>query len=171
MAAAVTALAIPFLLRSGSSGDQPAVASVQGGDVAAGLRAEGANQEQTTTTSDIGFLSGPSTTLEAAPILIGVPAAKSATEFEGKVGFRSVPLTWKDLPRPCIASNVGNGLAIPVGSSVTLVNTNNNHTTTCIVAVHRTDVPANLDLQLTESIYNELGDQLDAPLTVRISWK
>jgi hypothetical protein len=168
--AAVTAVAVPFLLRSGPTGDQPAVATVQGGDVAAGLRSGPAESSVPSTAPDIGFLNGPATTLEAAPILIGVPAPKSATEIDGKVGFIVVPPVWRELPRPCIAAKTGIGAVLPVGGSVTLVNLSNNHTTTCIVAVHR-DIPPDQVLALTESIFNELGDQIDAPLTVRISWK
>ncbi len=170
LAAAVTALAIPFLIRSGSTGPQTAVATVQGGDVAAGLRSEPSQSSVPSTTPDIAFLNGPATTLEAAPILIGVPAPKSATEIEGKVGFQVVPPLWRELPRPCIAGKTGAGAVLPVGGNITLVNLSNNHTTTCIVAVHR-DIPPDQVLQLTESIFNELGDQIDAPLTVRISWK
>ena len=171
LAAAITALSVPLLLRSSSAVDQPAVATVQGEDVAAGLRSGAVATSLTPTAStDIAFLTGPSTTLEPAPILIGVPAARTATEMDGRVGFQSVPLSWKGLPRPCIANTVGPGLAIPVGTSVTLVNISNNHTTTCIVAVHR-PIPAGQVMQLSEPIYNELGDQLDAPLPVHISWK
>jgi hypothetical protein len=170
VAAAVTAFALPFLLRSGPSGDQPAVATVQGGDVAAGLRSGSAESTVPSTAPDIAFLNGPATTLEAAPILIGVPAPKSATEIEGKVGFQVVPPLWRELPRPCIAGKTGVGAVLPIGGLITLVNLSNNHTTTCVVAVHR-DIPPDQVLQLTESIFNELGDQIDAPLTVRISWK
>jgi hypothetical protein len=169
VAAVVTAVAVPFLLRSGQTAESTAVATVQGGDVAAGLR--GGSAESTPTTStDIAFLNGPATTLEPAPILIGVPAPKSATEIDGKVGFQIVPPLWRELPRPCIAGKVGIGSLLPVGGNITLINPSNNHTTTCIVAVHR-DIPADQVLQLTESIFNELGDQIDAPLTVHISWK
>jgi hypothetical protein len=170
LAAALTALAIPFLLRSGSADPQTAVATVQGGDVAAGLRSDPTDISAPSTAPDIGFLNGPETTLEAAPILIGVPAPKSATEIDGKVGFAVVPPVWRELPRPCIAAKTGPGAALPVGGSITLVNLSNNHTTTCIVAVHR-DIPPDQVLLLTEAIFNELGDQIDAPLTVRISWK
>jgi hypothetical protein len=169
VAAAVTAVAVPFLLRSGNTGESTAVATVQGGDVAAGLRAGPAEDSTPTTSTDIAFLNGPATTLEAAPILIGVPAPKSATEIDGKVGFQVVPPLWRELPRPCIAAKTGIGSVLPVGGTVTLVNLSNNHSTTCVVAVHR-DIPPDQVLQLTESIFNELGDQIDAPLTVRISW-
>jgi hypothetical protein len=171
LAAVVTSLAIPFLLRSGPTGDQPAVATVQGGDVAAGLRSGTTESSVAQSTSpDIAYLNGPATTLEAAPILIGVPAAKSPTEFDGLVGFQILPPLYRGLPRPCIAAKVGLGAAIPVGVTLTLVNLNNNHKTTCVVAVHR-DIPSDQVLQLDESIFNELGDQIDAPLTVRLSWK
>ena len=170
MAAAVTAVAVPFLLRSAPSGGQTAVATVQGGDVEAGLRSGPAERSVPSTSPDIAFLNGPATTLEAPPILIGVPAPKSATEIDGKVGFLVVPPVWRELPRPCIAAKTGIGAVLPVGGSITLVNLSNNHTTTCIVAVHR-DIPPDQVLALTESIFNELGDQIDAPLTVRISWK
>jgi hypothetical protein len=171
LAAALTAVAIPFLLRSGSTGEQTAVATVQGGDVAAGLRSGATESSVAESTSpDIAYLNGPATTLEAAPILIGVPAAKSLTEFDGKVGFQVIPPRWLGLPRPCVAATVGPGLAIPVGATVTLINLNNNHTTTCVVAVHK-DIPPDQALQLGETIFNELGDQIDSPLTVRLSWK
>jgi hypothetical protein len=170
LAAAVTALAIPFLLRSGSTGEQTAVATVQGGDVAAGLRAGPAESSVPSTAPEIAFLNGPATTLEPAPILIGVPAPKTATEIDGKVGFQIVPPLWRELPRPCIAGKTGIGSLLPVGGNITLVNLSNQHTTTCIVAVHR-DIPPDQVLQLTEAIFNELGDQIDAPLTVHISWK
>jgi hypothetical protein len=169
VAAVVTAVAVPFLLRSGTSGDQPAVATVQGGDVAAGLRSGPTESSVPATAPDIGFLNGPATTLEPTPILIGVPAPKSATEADGKVGFRVFPAKWRELPRPCIAAKTGIGSVLPVGGTVKLVNLSNNHTTTCIVAVHQ-DIPPDQVLQLTESIFNELGDQIEAPLTVRISW-
>jgi hypothetical protein len=171
LAAALTAVAIPFLLRSGSTGEQTAVATVQGGDVAAGLRSGATESSIAQSTSpDIAYLNGPATTLEAAPILIGVPAAKSLTEFDGKVGFAVVPPAWRGLPRPCIAAKEGPGAAIPVGVILTLVNLNNSHTTTCVVATHK-EMPADQVLQLTETIFNELGDQIDSPLTVRLSWK
>jgi hypothetical protein len=171
VAAVVTVLALPFLLSHSRGNNDPAVATADGSDLAAGLRQGNSTSSSAASSSpDIGFLNGPETTLEPAPILVGVPPAKPTNQMDAKVGYRTVPPLWRSLPRPCIANTIVPGSAIPVGTALTIVNLSNSHTTTCIVATHLT-LPADQPLQLTESVFSELGDQIDAPLSVRISWK
>jgi hypothetical protein len=172
VAAVVTAVSLPFLVWSGRTANPSAVATVDGGDVTAGLRGNGSSSSVDKSSSpDIGYLNGPETTLEAAPILIGVPAAKPLNEIDGKVGYREVPPAWRNNPRPCIANKlVPPGSQLPDGTRLTITNLSNSHTTTCNVVVHY-PMPADQILQLTESVFNELGDQIDSPLSVRISWK
>ena len=172
VAAVVTAMALPFLLsHAQSGGNDPAVATVDGNGVAAGLRnGNSTSSVEASTSPDFGYLNGPETTLEPAPILVGVPPAKSANEMDARIGYRVVPPLWRSLPRPCIANSIVPGASIPVGTTLTIVNLANSHTTTCVVATHL-PLPAEQPLQLTEAVYAELGDQIDAPLSVRISWK
>ena len=57
----------------------------------------------------------------------------------------------------------------PWGSTLTVTNTNNGQTTTCVNSIS-TPLPAGVDIVIHTDIFTSISDLADAPVPVRISW-
>jgi hypothetical protein len=184
IAIVLTAVAIPFLM-SGRSGTPAAAPGFGGPDLAESLNTTALNDaalndaagstvassakaavssSSTVSPADstIPFLAGPSTTAQAPPVLIAVPAV-STKELQGLAIFRTFPASWANLPRLCVTAT------IPGGTTVTITNLNNARTTTCIAATKVT-LPPDHVIAMTDAIFGEIADVIDSPIPVKISW-
>jgi hypothetical protein len=106
------------------------------------------------------FLDGPSSGAGPAVVDIVIPRGPSATEATGRASFRRFA---DGTTRPCTTS------LAPWGKMLTVTNTNNGQTTTCVNSVS-TPLPAGVDLVIHTDIFTSISDLADAPIPVRISW-
>jgi hypothetical protein len=173
LAIVLTAIAMPFLMNSRSA--RPAATPGLGTDLGAQLGTNTLNSDApattvaTTTTTEPAessvppFLAGPKTVAPQAPVIVAVPAP-AKNELQGVAVYRTFPATWKNLPRPCVVD-----AGPPGGTTVTVTNLNNAHTVKCVVATH-VILPAGHVIALSDAIFDELGDVIDSPIPVKISW-
>ena len=172
--AIITAACTPLLLNA-SKGATPASAPTPGGvnlateirsgDPASTVAAEPTSTASTSSTSlQYPFLVGPSTTQPAAPVLIGVPAPAPGNVYQGLALYRTFPVNWQNLPRPCLVDKVA-----PSGTTITITNLNNAKTTTCIVATQAA-LPEGHVVALSEKVFAEIADITESPVPVRISF-
>jgi hypothetical protein len=172
--AIVTAACTPLLL-NGSKSATPASAPTPGGvnlatEIQSGepastvTDASTSTAPTTSTTLQLPFLVGPSTTQPAAPVLIGVPAAAPGNVYQGLALYRTFPVNWQNLPRPCLVDDVA-----PSGTTITITNLNNARTTTCIVAT-KAALPEGHVVALSEKVFSEIADVTESPVPVRISF-
>ena len=130
---------------------------------AAGVPAAGANQAPSTSayTPDAPiFLNGPASGADPAVVDIIIPPGPSATEAKGKASFRRYP---DPSTRPCTTA------LAPWNRTLTVTNTDNGQTTTCLNSVS-TPLPEGVDIVLHTDIFTLISDLADAPVPVRISW-
>ena len=106
------------------------------------------------------FLNGPAAGADPAGVDIIIPPGPSATEAKGKASFRRYPDPSK---RPCTTA------LAPWGKILTVTNTDNGQTTTCLNSVS-TPLPAGVDRVLHTDIFTQISDVADAPAPVRSSW-
>ncbi len=163
-AAVVTAAFLPSLLRNPSPQRQPATASAPGNDLGVG-RSQTTASTSPNTVAEIGYLSGPSSTVEPAPVLIGVPAPAPPTQSDGLAAWRAFPLPWYNLPRPCVSRSK----TIPGGTTVRVTNLNNGRTTTCVVAT-QLDLAAGHVLAISDKVFEDIADLIESPIPVRVNW-
>jgi hypothetical protein len=174
LAIVLTAIAMPFLMTSRSA--RPAATPGLGGtDLGASLGQNPLGSDVPTTTvatttstepaesSLPPFLAGPKTVAPQAPVIVAVPAP-AKNELQGVAVYRTFPATWKNLPRPCVVD-----AGPPGGTTVTVTNLNNAHSVKCVVATH-VILPAGHVIALSDTIFGELGDVIDSPVPVKISW-
>ena len=84
----------------------------------------------------------------------------TATEATGKASFRRYDDPSK---RPCTTA------LAPWGTTLTVTNTDNGQTTTCLNSIS-TPLPAGVDIVLHTDVFASISDLADAPVPVRISW-
>jgi hypothetical protein len=89
-----------------------------------------------------------------------VPAPPSAQQAEGVASFRRFGNV---TDRPCATA------LAPVNALVTVTNVDNGRTMQC-TNVGNIGLPSGVDIVIHTDILSELGDLIDAPLSVRISW-
>jgi hypothetical protein len=106
------------------------------------------------------FLDGPSNGAGPAVVDIVIPRGPTATEATGHATFRRYADPSR---RPCTTS------LAPWGSTLTVTNTNNGQTTTCVNSIS-TPLPAGIDIVIHTDIFTSISDLADAPVPVRISW-
>ncbi len=106
------------------------------------------------------FLDGPTSGAGPAVVDIVIPRAPTATEASGRASFRRFADATN---RPCSTA------LAPWGKLLTVTNTNNGQTTTCLNSVS-TPLPAGVDLVIHTDIFTSISDLADAPIPVRISW-
>ncbi|MEP7114019.1 MAG: hypothetical protein ABI862_12190 [Ilumatobacteraceae bacterium] len=130
---------------------------------AAGVPQVGANRAPSTsayTPDPPIFLNGPASGADPAVVDIIISPGPSATEAAGKASFRRYPDPSK---RPCTTP------LAPWGSTLTVTNTDNGQTTTCVNSIS-TPLPAGVDIVLHTDVFTIISDLTDAPVPVRISW-
>ena len=130
---------------------------------AAGVPQVGANQAPSTSAylpNPPIFLNGPPSGADPAVVDIIIPPGPTATEASGKASFRRYDDPTK---RPCTTP------LAPWGSTLTVTNTDNGQTTTCVNSIS-TALPAGVDIVLHTDIFTVISDLADAPVPVRISW-
>jgi hypothetical protein len=106
------------------------------------------------------FLNGPSPGAGPAVVDIVIPRAPTATEASGRASFRRYA---DPARRPCSTA------LAPWGVTLTVTNTNNGQTTTCVNSIS-TPLPAGVDIVIHTDIFTSISDLADAPVPVRISW-
>jgi hypothetical protein len=106
------------------------------------------------------FLDGPTPGVGPAVVDIVVPRAPTSTEATGKASFRRYPDATR---RPCSTS------LAPWGALLTVTNTNNGQSTTCINSTSG-PLPAGVDIVIHTEIFTSISDLADAPVPVRITW-
>ena len=106
------------------------------------------------------FLNGPPSGADPAVVDIIIPPGPTATEATGRASFRRYadPTT-----RPCTTA------LAPWGKTLTVTNTDNGQTTTCVNSIS-TPLPAGVDIVIHTDIFALISDLADAPAPVRISW-
>lgn len=106
------------------------------------------------------FLDGPSAGVGPAVVDIVVPRGPTATEASGRASFRRYSDSTR---RPCTTS------LAPWNALLTVTNTNNGQTTTCVNSTSG-PLPAGVDIVIHTEIFTTISDLADAPVPVRISW-
>ena len=130
---------------------------------AAGVPEVGANQAPSTSayTPDAPiFLNGPPSGADPAVVDIIIPPGPTATEAAGRASFRRYDDGTK---QPCTTA------LAPWGSNLTVTNTDNGQTTTCVNSLS-TPLPAGVDIVLHTDVFVKISDLADAPIPVRINW-
>jgi hypothetical protein len=130
---------------------------------AAGVPEVGANQAPSTSTYTPDapiFLNGPPSGADPAVVDIIIPPGPTATEAKGRASFRRYDDGSK---RPCTTA------LAPWGAQLTVTNTDNGQTTTCVNSLS-TPLPAGVDIVLHTDVFVAISDLADAPVPVRISW-
>jgi hypothetical protein len=130
---------------------------------AAGVPRVGADRPPSTTayTPDPPiFLNGPPSGADPAVVDIIIPPGPTATEASGRASFRRYA---DPTNRPCTTA------LAPWGKTLTVTNTDNGQTTTCVNSIS-TPLPAGVDIVLHTDIFTLISDLADAPVPVRISW-
>jgi hypothetical protein len=107
------------------------------------------------------FLNGPPPGAHPAVVDILTPQPPSATEATGLAGFRRYP---SPETRPCTTA------LAPLGVKLTITDTDNGHTTTCVNSLSSKPLPAGVDIVLHTDLFAELSNLADAPVPVHISW-
>ncbi len=130
--------------------DTPAAAAGTAGD--AELDAMGSN-------SPI-FIDGPTTPPKPAVIQVVVPAAVEGDYTEGGASYKS---NTGEAADTCSAPNA------PFGATLTVTNRDNGRSITC---VNRKPIGLTIGLaiRLNTAQFSELGQLVDAPIPVRITW-
>jgi hypothetical protein len=130
---------------------------------AAGVPQVGANQAPTTsvyTPAPPIFLNGPPSGADPAVVDIVVPPAPTATQATGRASFRRYA---DPSQKPCTTA------LAPWGKTLTVTNTDNGQTTTCLNSIS-TPLPAGVDIVLHTDVFTLISDLADAPVPVHISW-
>ena len=130
---------------------------------AAGVPPVGANQAPSTSTYTPDapvFLNGPPSGADPAVVDIIIPPGPTSTEASGRASFRRYADPSK---RPCTTA------LAPWGKTLTVTNTDNGQTTTCLNSIS-TPLPVGVDLVLHTDVFALISDLADAPVPVRISW-
>ena len=167
VAAALTLIALPaiWLFARGEPGNGTAAPNVAG---AAGVAVpgNGVSSSQTEGTVDpFGtdnpiFVDGPSTPPKAVVVPVVVPASTEADHIDGLATYKH-----NDDPATttCSATNA------PFNQTLTVTNLDNGRSWTCV-----NKTPAvfgkGIEIQLTTEQFEKIGQLVDAPLHVRISW-
>ena len=106
------------------------------------------------------FLDGPPPGANPAVVDIIVSPAPTATEASGRASFRRYA---NAAQRPCTTA------LAPWGSTLTVTNTDNGQTTTCVNSLSK-PLPAGVDVVIHTDLFTTISDLADAPVPVRISW-
>lgn len=106
------------------------------------------------------FLNGPSAGVGPAVVDIVVPRGPTPTEASGRASFRRYADATR---RPCTTA------LAPWNALLTVTNTNNGQSTTCINSTS-TPLPAGVDIVIHTEIFTSISDLADAPVPVRLSW-
>ena len=131
---------------------------------AAGVPHVGANEAPSTsayTPDKPVFLNGPPAGADPAVVDIIIPPGPSATEATGRASFRRYADATN---RPCTTA------LAPWGSVLTVTNTDNGQTTTCVNSFSPNPLPAGVDIVVHTDLFTSISDLVDAPVPVRISW-
>jgi hypothetical protein len=106
------------------------------------------------------FLDGPSAGAGPAVVDIVIPRGPTAKEATGRASFRRYADATR---RPCTTA------LAPWGALLTVTNTNNGQTTTCVNSTS-TPLPAGVDIVIHTDVFTTISGLADAPVPVRISW-
>jgi hypothetical protein len=157
-------VAVPFLLHARSSSRASVAAVSAGSDLAAPLRpADTAASTSDASTTDASTTEAP--TSATGDIIIAVPDTQPAgvSVQTGRAQYRAWAPGEAFFERPC-AFPYARG-----GTVLTVTNLDNGHSTTCTVALKKT-LPGGQLIVLDTPIFQELGDLIEAPIPVRVTW-
>jgi hypothetical protein len=107
------------------------------------------------------FLNGPPQPVHPAIVDILVAQGPTDSEAKGKASFRRYP---SPSARPCTTT------LAPIGSKLTVTNTDNGQSTTCTNSLSDKPVPAGVEIVLHTDLFTEISNLADAPVPVTISW-
>ena len=167
VAAALTIIALPaiWLFARGEPGNGTAAPNVAG---AAGVAVpgNGATSAQTGGTADpFGtdnpiFVDGPSTPPKAVVVPVVVPAATDAKHIDGLATYKHSddPTT-----QTCSATNA------QFNATLTVTNLDNGRQLQCVNKTPSV-FGTGIEIQLTAEQFERIGELVDAPIHVRISW-
>jgi hypothetical protein len=106
------------------------------------------------------FLNGPPPGADPAVVDIIIPPGPTDKEASGKASYRRYPDPTK---RPCTTA------LAPWGSMLTVTNTDNGQTITCVNSIS-TPLPAGVDIVIHTDVFTSISNLANAPVPVRISW-
>ncbi len=164
-AAAFTIIALPaiwlFTRGEATTGSGAPTIAAAGIDAAAGTNGAPVVTDQGSMgpNSPI-FIDGPTTPPKPAVIQIVVPAAVKGDYTEGGASYKSGTTA---APDTCSAPDA------PFGAALTVTNRDNGRSITC---VNRAPIglTVGLAIQLNPAQFSQLGQLVDAPIPVRITW-
>jgi hypothetical protein len=164
VATLATIAALPLLV--GSMGSGPDVAAVPGGADLAGALRSGTSSDAPSTRPTIGPQRSnlPRATQPSQPAVleIAVPASDPATTAKGRASQRH----FAGAPRnaaPCATP------AAPAGTQVKVENLDNGLQITCVV-VSNLPLAGGLLITIDADSFAQLGDPVESPFAVRITW-
>jgi hypothetical protein len=166
IATLATIAALPVLITSMGSGNEPAPAAVPGGaNLADPLR--GGSSAPSTTPDTVGPQRSnlPRATQPSQPTVleIAVPASDPATTAKGLASYRRSSSSGRRSGAPCITP------AAPLGAKLKVENLDNGHEVECVVVANDT-LPNGWLISLDATEFLQLGDPVQTPLPVRITW-
>ncbi len=106
------------------------------------------------------FIDGPATPPKPAVIQIVVPAVNPAVTVEGGASYsRTIGVIDDSCSSP----------AAPLGATITVTNRDNGHSVVC-VNNYPFPLLAPMVIVVSTKLYTRLGELVDAPLPVRLTW-
>lgn len=166
VATAATLIALPaiwlFTRDEAAKGDAVPTAAVAGVDTPSGVA--GTTADSTVDpfgTSGPIFVDGPTTPPKPAVIQIVVPAAPDGTSVDGGATYARV--IGQGAEDSCSAPNA------EFGATLTVTNRDNGRSITCVNR-HPEVLGSGLEIKLTTAQFEQIGQIVDAPIPVRISW-
>jgi len=171
LAVILTAIALPALwwAKRDNPISSPSVAAIDGGqavDAAAAANIASENDPP-------GYLSGPSVEI---PPLVAEPTGPPAEESFTRAGLGTYrnfsinpdPAANGDQPDPYLPSRLCEVNFLPIGTRITVENTDNGKQIKCIVNRGRLDT--DITIVMDSTLFVQLADMADAPIPVRIRW-
>lgn len=163
---ALTVVALPLLVAQ-TRGEGTSSAAVVGpaNELAAlpGAAAPAVTQAAAPSSTDGGFLGGPTTGPPPVVIDVAVPGPKPDNEANGKAGFKRWAPGTTAFWNPCATA------LVPRGKTITVTNLDNGHSVQCI-NVGSSGVPKGTDIVIQTEFFEQLGDLVQAPVPVQLRW-
>jgi plastocyanin len=167
-ATAVTLVALPLLMnenRNETEQRPPAVAAVgPAADLAIGTRTTETTEPGVPEgiATGQGYLGGSTTVVSNRTIDIAVKAPKQRPTADGKAVFKRWAPWSTGVANPCATP------LVKVGTTVTVTNLDNGHTTTCVNVSREGSADGVIVLDTT--VFEQIADLVQAPIPVQLSW-
>jgi hypothetical protein len=163
---ALTVVALPLLVAQ-TRGEGTSSAAVVGPANELATRTAGPSPAATDaaapSSTDGGFLGGPTTGPPATVIDIAVPSPKPDDRATGKAGFKRWAPGTVAMWNPCATA------LVKAGTTITVTNLDNGHSVQC-VNVGSSGVPKGTDIVIQTEFFAQLGDLVQAPVPVELRW-